>query len=455
MQRAALSILLGALLATSVAPAGGRSSEVRWVTYVRADRTGSGSLVAVRSGGRGERTLLRSGVVDADAGGAGVVFALVREGETTGLVRVQIGGAAPDAPLARGTLAGIAATHDRVAVERVVESRARVPRHLRGAVEELTAATITVLAPQRRPPGTTHTVASAAGRSYELRFTNDPGGVLSHAEQVNVFVSAAPRGPGVLPGALTVEVRGTEGSFSCGASACFLDWREGPSYAVGEFGRPEDATDFAESLRPMEELAGPFWREGADFPAPQLVMLDNRNETLLESVEGFCECSFRPVDWDADGDRLLVVTRAEGFFTLTEYGPGGTEILHEAAGEAILDASYTPAGVALIESPDVRTPGDVRTLDGETMARDALSFDVEGSILALARADGSVLVRDLDTGRERVVGTGGASVSVSPQRIAAADGDGLPLPPVGVVAAGVAALVLLGGVTILLVRRRG
>ena len=455
MRRTALSILLGTLLATSVAPAGGRSSEVRWVTYVRADRTGSGPLVAVRSGGRGERTLLRSGVVDADAGGAGVIFALVREGETTRLVRVQIRAGVPDAPLARGTLTGVAATHDRVAVERVAESRTRVPRHLRGAVEELTAATITVLAPPRRPPGTTHTVASAAGRSNELRFTNDPGGVLSHAEQVNVFVSAAPRGPGVLPGALTVEVRGTEGAFSCGASACFLDWREGPSYAVGEFGRPEDAIDFAESLRPMEELTGPFWREGTGFPAPQLVVLGDRNEIVLESVEGFCECSFRPVDWDADGDRLLVVTRAEGFFTLTEYGPGGAEILHEAAGGAILDASYTPAGVALNESLHVRTPGDVRTLDGETMARDALSFDVEGSILALARADGSVVVRDLDTGRERVVGTGGASVSVSPEKIAAAGGEGLPLPRTGVVVAAVVALVVLGGVTILLVRRRG
>lgn len=451
MRRAAPAILLGALLATSTAPAGGRSSEVRWITYVRSD---DGSLVAVRSGGRGERTLVDSGVVEADAGGAGIVFALVRAGDRTSLLRVPIGGGAPDAPRARGTLAGVAATHDRVAVERVVETRARVPRHLRGAVEELAGASITVLAPPRRPPGTTHTVASAAGRSYELRFTNDPEGVLSHAEQTNVFVSAAPRGPGVLPGALTVDVRGTEGTFSCGASACFLDWREGPSYAVGEFGRPEDAIDFAESLRPMEELAGALWREGQAIPAPELVVLGDPGETVLESVEGSCECSFRPVDWDADGDRLLVVTRAEGFSTLTEYGPDGREVLDETAGEAILDASYTHAGVALIRSPSVRTPGDVRTLDGETLARNALSFDVEGSILALTRGNGSVVVRNLDTGTERVVGTRGASVSVSPQRIVTASVDGSPMPTAVVIVAIVGGLVLLGGAALLLARRR-
>lgn len=425
------------------------------MTYVRADDGEPGSLVAVRSGGRGERILLGSGVVEADAGDAGFAFALVQEEAGTSLVRVPIGTGTSDPPMARGALRGVAATHGRVAVERIVESRARVPRHLRDAVEELAASSITVLAPPRRPVGTTHTVASAAGRAYELRFTNDPGGVLSHAEQVNVFVSAAPRGPGVLPGALTVEVRGTEGTFSCGASACFLDWREGPSYAVGEFGRPEDAIDFAESLRPMEELAGPFWREGTSFPAPQLAVLGDRDETVLESVEGFCECSFRPVDWDAEGERLLVVTRAEGFFTLTEYGgAGGPEVLHEAAGVAILDASYSRRGVMLVESPDVRTPGDVRTLDGETIARNVLSFDVEGSIMALARRDGTVVVRNLDTGAERVVGAGGASVSVSPQRIAAPSEEGLPLPPTGVVVVIVAGLVFLGGATLLLARRR-
>ena len=465
MRRAALAILLGALLATSAAPAGGQPSEVRWVTYVRPDEAGSGSLVAVRSGGRGERTLLDSGVVEADVGGDGFAYALVREAETTSLVRVPIGPGDPEPPRATGTLAGVAATRDGVVVERIVESRTRVPRHLRSSLDELAAASITVLAPPRRPLGTTHTVASAAGRGYELRFTNDPDGVLSHAEQVNVFVSAAPRGPGVLPGALPVEVRGTEGTFSCGASACFLDWREGPSYAVGEFGRPEDAVDFAESLRPLEELAGPFWREGATLPAPQLVVLGDSDETVLESVEGFCECSFRPVDWEDAGERLLVVTRAEGFFTLTEYGAaGGREVLHEGAGGAILDASYTPLGVALIESRDVRTPGEVRTLGGETIARDALSFDVEGSTMALVRGDGTVVVHDLETGAERVVGTGGSSVSLSPQTIASAPveeeappparDEERPLLPIGLVVAALAGLLLLGGLTLLLARRR-
>lgn len=438
MSRLASTILVGALLAMFTLPAGGQPSEVRWVIYVRAEGAENGSLVAVRSGGRGERTLIEADVIEADAGGDGVVFALVRETDEIGLVRVPIGHGEGDSLTASGRLAGVAATKGHVAVQRIVETPMRVPRHLRGVLDELGAATITVLAPPARPPGTTHTVARGGGRSYELRFTNDPEGILSHAEQVNVFVSAAPHGPGVLPGALEVEVRGTEGTFSCGASACFLDWEEGPSYAVGEFGRPEDAIDFAESLRPMEELVGPTWRE----------------ETVLETVEGFCECSFRPVDWDAEGQRLLTITRAEGFSTLTEYGgQEGPRVLRETSGGAILDASYTPDGVALIESADVRSAGDVRTLDGETIARDVRSFDVEGSLMALAREDGTVVVRHLDTGAERVVGTGGVSVSVSPERIRRARESAAEAPvPTGLVLAVLSGVVVLGGVVVLLRR---
>ena len=56
-----------------------------------------------------------------------------------------------------------------------------------------------------------------------------------------------------------VEVRGTEGSFGCGASACFLDWEEfGVSYTVGEFGDPQDAVAFAESLEPIDQLLEVF-----------------------------------------------------------------------------------------------------------------------------------------------------------------------------------------------------
>ncbi|HEX6208411.1 MAG TPA: hypothetical protein VF058_08660, partial [Actinomycetota bacterium] len=427
MRRAALAIVLGAILATT-SPVAGRSSEARWIAYVRAgEQGGPGSLIAVRPGGRGERTLLDTGVVGADAGGAGAVFALVRHGDTTELVRVRIGSGAADGPRATGSLSGVAAVHGRVAVERRIASGSDVPKHLREAIDELASASITVLAPPRRPPGTTHTVASAGGRRYELRFTNDPDGVLSHAEQVNVFVGASPRPVAPLPDALPVEVRGTAGSFSCGASACFLDWEEGSSYAVGEFGRPEDAIEFAESLRPMEDLVGPSWREGGAVAAPQLLVLGGPEETVLESVEGFCECSFHPVDWDGAGERLLVVTRAEGFTTVTEYGrPDGPEVLHEAAGRAILDASYTPAGVAMIESPAVGRPGPVRTIDGRTLARRAISFDVEGSTMAVVRGNGNVLVRDLESGAERIVGTGAVSVTVSPGGVAPAPSEEAP-----------------------------
>lgn len=468
MRPAALAILLGALLAAAVPPATGQAPERRWVAYVRAEEGGSGALVAVRSGGGGERVLLESGVVDADAGGAGFVFALVGEAGSRELVRVSISDGAASAPRATGMLAGLAAAGRRVAVERRVQGEATVPRHLRAAVEELAGASITVLAPPRRPPGTTHTLASAEAQRYELRFTNDPEGELSHAEQVNVFVSASPRGPGTLPGALPVDVRGTEGSFSCGASACFLDWQEGPSYAVGEFGRPEDAIDFAESLLPMEHLVGPSWREGTAFAAPQLVVLRRPEERVLETVEGFCECSFRPVDWDEEGERLLVVTRAEGFTTITEYGgSGGPQVLYEASGRTIVDASYTPEGVAVLESPAVGRPGPVRVLEGRTLGRNAISFDVEGSTLALVRRDGRVLVRDLDSEMERVVGSGAISVSVSPRLVASPPEEEeeeaeaeppaeerAPGAPIGLIAAAVAGLLLLGGGALLVAGRR-
>lgn len=143
-------------------------------------------------------------------------------------------------------------------LRRYVAITSEVPDHLEGALEELARFELLLLAPPERPPGTTDTVPDATRRTYDLLFTNDPEGERSHAEQVNVFVRGITHGAEPEPDATPTEVRGTTGSFSCGAAACFLSWIEGDvTYTVGEFGSPEEAVGFAESLRPIEDLAGP------------------------------------------------------------------------------------------------------------------------------------------------------------------------------------------------------
>lgn len=129
------------------------------------------------------------------------------------------------------------------------------PEHLTPVLEALGAAGIPVLVPPERPPGTTATVAEADDHFYRLLFTNDPEGTLAHAEQVNVIITGRDGPLEPPPEAIRVEVRGTEGAFSCGASACFLDWEEGGvAYSIGEFGGPEDAAAFAGSLVALDDL---------------------------------------------------------------------------------------------------------------------------------------------------------------------------------------------------------
>jgi hypothetical protein len=133
-----------------------------------------------------------------------------------------------------------------------------VPEHLESALDDLARPDLTVLVPQTRPGGTTGTVTDATRRFYRLLFTNDPQGRLSHAEQINVSVTGSRDPQPAPPEATPVRVRDTEGFFSCGASACFLDWEEaGASYSVGEFGNPDDAVEFAESLTALEEALSP------------------------------------------------------------------------------------------------------------------------------------------------------------------------------------------------------
>jgi hypothetical protein len=132
-----------------------------------------------------------------------------------------------------------------------------LPEHLELVGEELAAAGVPALVPPDRPPGTTATVGEAERHFYTVLFTNDPEGTLAHAEQVNVFVTGTDEPTEPVPDARPVDVRGGVGAFFCGAAACFLDWREGgTTYSVGEFGSPEDAVSFAESLVPLEEVAG-------------------------------------------------------------------------------------------------------------------------------------------------------------------------------------------------------
>ena len=443
------------------------------MAFVRADEPFvPGMLRVVRSTGEDSR-VLADDVVTADLGPRGTVFAVRQEGEdftTTSVVRFSRGGR-PRAILPRdGTLylSLAAASGGDIAVQRFVARGTDVPPFLRDAIPVLASTEVPVLTPPTKPTGPVElsTVAESSRRSYQLKFTNDPEGRLSHAEQFNVFVGGRSGSEETPPDATEVEVRGTTGAFFCGASSCFLSWVENETtYTVGEFGAPEDAAAFAESLVAIEEVAGIEWRLGGEIQAPELVSLQpDGAEVILESVEGFCECGFQPVSWGPDDRRLLVIQGAEGFTELVEYPAGGGQPERLAEGDLsgmILDAGYGPEGVLVLRTGQLGPPGTVETLGGETVVDGVRAFDVAGSTMAYVTGGGKVVVRNLANGRERTVGRGAVDVSVSPDAIPArprgrpaaepASGSGSPLLWAALI---LVALALLGGGVLLAVRFR-
>ena len=471
MRRVALAALALAL-STPQAATAGPEAELRWIAYVRGSpERGNGALVLVRSDGSGERVRIRGEVTEADLGGSRLAHAILTSPEDPSrsrLVRARIGGRGDPQDVTAGPrgayLIGLAASpEDEVAIQRYVAVTPEVPDHLEGTLEELARFEPAVLAPPDRPPGTTDTVADGTRQTYDLLFTNDPEGEQAHVDQVNVFVRGSTHEPEAQPDAAPTPVRGTTGSFWCGASACFLDWEEdGVFYTVGEFGSPEQAAGFAESLRPMENLAGPVWRSPGDVRAPELVVLRRGGEEELESVRDFCECGYHPVDWNEGATRLLVVLGVEGFTALHEYGAGGEPtVIREGTEAGILDAAYGPDGILLLEAPGFRRRGEVRTLEGETLAEDVRSFDVAGSTFAYVTGDRRVMVRDLRTGEERQVGERAFGVSVGPDLLVRPTRAPPSFPPVEagrfpwmLVAVIAAAAAALGLGTYLIVRSR-
>lgn len=438
--------------------------EIRWIAYLRAPEAFSpGALHVLRSDGGDRHVAVAEGVFSMAAGPGGTAFAVLQEGAgpPSRLVRVPAGGG-PETLLEQPgtTYLGVVADRDgRVAVLRYVPWRVRPPRFLRGALETLSRAQIPILTPPELPPAPAplDTVAAAEEETYELLFTNDPERRLAHAEQVNIFVSGVAGSLGVPPD-VAVDVRGTTGSFHCGASACFLEWEEGGvTYSIGEFGSPEEAAAFAESLVHIEELVGDFWRI-EEVQAPQLVVVSpDGGEDVVESVDGFCECGFQPVAWGSDGQRLLVIQGAELFTTLVEYSGLGGEpdrLAEGDPGELILDAAYGPEGVMLLVSGDGGGPGTLRRLDGDVVLRGVRAFDMQGNLLAYVARDGTVMVRDLASGSERRVGRGAVDVSVAPDVIEQPEPapppgpppeEGFPLSLAGLVGAGVLALLTGAG----------
>lgn len=467
--------VLVAFLSTAafVFPQPAVAAEIRWVAYVRADQPFMpGSLHVVQSTGQGARQLADQ-VLTADLGRGGQVFAVHQEGPDltrSSVIRFSRTGRADEFLPPDGTLyVSLASGPDgQVAVLRFVNRGNDAPVFLRDAIPVLASTEVPVLTPPEKPSGPMEleTVAEGGRRSYRLTFTNDPEGELSHAEQYNLFVEGR-RGSQEAPSDATeVEVRGTTGAFFCGASSCFLVWEEGgTTYSVGEFGSPEEATAFAESLVSIEEVAGAEWRLGGDISAPELVALEpDGTETILESVEGFCECGFQPVSWDRDGGHLLVIQGAEGFTELVEYSATGgePEILQQGDIQGmIFDAAYGPDGVLLLRAGEGGLVGTVETLQGETVARDVRSFDVSGSTLAYVRENGQVVVRNLANGRERTVGRGAMDVSVSPDVLPARAAEQPPVEPVSGsrspllwAALALGALAVLGGGMLLAARLR-
>jgi hypothetical protein len=473
---------LGLFIQPSLAAA---QPQLRWIAYVRAAPQSEyeyrGALTTVRSDGRGQRTLIEGGVLAVDLGPGGVVHA-AHEQEPIGnhppsssLVTAWINkGMQEGGSEADSYYNGVAASSaGHLAISRQVTETQDVPSFLSEGLDDLQATTVPVLVPPEEPVGTEGLVPSAEEDSYHLLFTNDPAGELAHVEQINVLVTGTTGVPEPIPDPQSqqVSVRGTDGQFFCGASACFLTWQEvDATYTVGEFGAQEDATAFAESLVPIETVAGSAWREGPEesTPTPELIVRDTAGvERVLHSVEGFCECGFRPLDWNPGSDRLLVLASAEGYSMLQEYRADGSgepatlaEDMDPEGLDVILDAAYGPEGVVALFGGEGGPPGTLRTLDSaEAVATDIWAFDIEGSTLAYVDAARDVIVRDLATGDERAVGHGAIDVSVAPDVIRAASTESTPSEDEGPSALllaliAVGGVALLGGAAFFLIARR-
>jgi hypothetical protein len=462
-------IALPFLLSIAVTPAVAQTGrdEARWVVFVSGGRNQfAGSLEAVRADGSEARTLLQNGVIAADAGPEEVLYAVRESGDPplAELLRIDIGTGLSEslsAPRADTFYFSVAtSTLGDVAFERFVPpSPPDPPPHLAPAVETLRETFLfPILVPTERPAGTTDTVAEATEDFYRLLFTNDPSQQMAHAAQVNVFVDATLDERQPPQDATPVTVRDREGSFFCGASTCFLQWREptgGPTYIVGEFGSESQAVSFAEALVPIEDILGFAWQDPEGIQVPQVVVRTTTGaESILREETGFCECGYRPVDWSADGRRVLVIFGSEGFVTrLEEYDAssgGEPAIVGERRGEVIIDAGYGPEGILALFAGEGGPPGTLETLDGEVLVEGVRAFDVQGSLLAYVNKKRDVVVRDLETGIEQTVGERALEVSIAPETAIlptpspspeSASEDGVPVAIV--IPAGVGALALI------------
>ncbi len=421
MRRRAAAFLLG-LATCGPAGAQGTPSEEPLVAVVRgAIDDPEGALELVRSDGTGARTLIDDGVIGADVGPGGDVYAIRREGDSGGsLVRVgardgdvEVLAAASDD---RFHLAVAASPVGGLAVLRYVTRPLKVPAFLEPAVEPLTRTEVPPLVPRAPPPGREHLVTEAEPARYQVLFTNDPQRSMSHPERRDTFITGVRARERPPPDADPVEVRGSPGGFFCGAAACFLSWIEGGvTYTVGEFSSVEEASGFAKDLVAMEDLAGPFWRLGEGYSSPELVIMDPAGpERVLEQVEGFCECSFRPVDWSRDGARLLVILDVEGSSELREYDVAtGTFTRAWDEEPHVADATYGRGGILALVAGEGGPPGDVRLAGSrDTVAGGVLSVDAAGDTLAFVDSRGKVVIRDLPSGSDRVVLEGGRTVAL-------------------------------------------
>ncbi|MGH2650878.1 MAG: hypothetical protein ACRDHK_06675 [Actinomycetota bacterium] len=476
----ALIFLLSSALTPAAAETG--QDEPRWVVFLSGGKNDfAGTLEAVRSNGSEAHTLLRNGVLVADVGPEDIVYAVREEGDppVAELLRIDIGTGLSEslsAPRADTLFFSLAtSTLGDIAFERFVPpAPLDPPPHLAPAVETLRGTFLfPLLVPTERPPGTTDTVAEATEDFYRLLFTNDPSGTKAHAEQMNVFVDATLDERPPPEDATPVEVRrGRQGSFFCGASTCFLQWREpggGPTYMVGEFGSEPEAVAFTEALVPIEDILGFAWQDPEESQVPQVVVRTATGaETVLREETGFCECGYRPVDWSPDGQRVLVIFGSEGFVTrLEEYdasAAGEPAIVGQRRGEVIIDAGYGPDGILALFAGEGGPPGTLETLQGEVLVEGVRAFDVQGSLLAYVNEKREVLVRDLEAGLEQTLGDRALGVSIAPEPVAGptpspssppAPGDGIPVAiaiPAGLGALAFIALVLYLG--ILIGRRR-
>ncbi len=130
-------------LAPPLAPAQGDADERRWVAYVRAGPDGSaGSLEAVRSSGKGARTLIEAGVWEADLGRRNLAYAVRdRDGGAPELVRIAVLRGEPSSVAVgppKVSISGVAASAEGdVAYQRLVPRRIDVPEHLARAPRRL------------------------------------------------------------------------------------------------------------------------------------------------------------------------------------------------------------------------------------------------------------------------------------------------------------------------------